>query len=260
MLSNRDNTDHAMAYWIVVNNSELWLVDSSVPVGSAASLGLQADKAVCIGQYQGLPVMWINEADIDANLPLESLRDNLLLPEPLFLLASKAIQYSHMSQSQRFCSVCGGRNFLNHNEIAMQCGECRTIHYPRIYPCIIVAVRREDKILLAQHPKHKGEMYTVIAGFLEVGETLEECVAREVLEETGIKVKNIRYFGSQPWPFPSSMMVGYLADYDSGTIQPDYTELADVKWFSPQELPLVAPEGTIARALIEQTIQEIHSR
>ncbi|NMS30686.1 NAD(+) diphosphatase, partial [Vibrio parahaemolyticus] len=106
---------------------------------------------------------------------------------------------------------------------------------------------------------HRNGMYTVIAGFLEVGETLEECVAREIHEETGILVKNIRYFGSQPWAFPSSMMMGFLADYESGELSPDYTELSDAQWFGIDEMPPVAPKGTIARALIEQTLKDIDS-
>ena len=257
MLKNSDINRELLAYWLVVRGSDIWLVNDEVPKGSATSLNLPFDKAIVIGEYQNLPVLWLNESELEQDLAMVSLREHLLLPEDLFLLASKAIQYGHMTQTQRFCSQCGGRNFLNHNEIAMQCGECRVIHYPRIYPCIIVAVRNQDKILLAQHPRHKGGMYTVIAGFLEVGETLEQCVAREVKEETGVNIKNIRYFGSQPWAFPSSMMIAFVADYDSGDIQPDYTELADVKWFTPQQLPPVAPEGTIARALIDHTVEEI---
>jgi len=259
MLKNSVNNDECNAYWIIVNGSEIWLVDNKIPHGDTKTLNLPLEKAVCIGQYLDEPVMWINEADVERSLVLSSLREHLLMPQALFLLASKAIQYGHMTQTQRFCAQCGGRNFLNHNEIAMQCGECRTIHYPRIFPCIIVAVRKEDNILLAQHPQHKGGMYTVIAGFVEVGETLEQCVAREVKEETGINVKNIRYFGSQPWAFPTNMMVGFLADYDSGEIQPDYNELADVKWVAPEALPNVAPKGTIARALIDKTVENIQN-
>ncbi|MGL5429454.1 MAG: NAD(+) diphosphatase, partial [Vibrio sp.] len=126
-----------------------------------------------------------------------------------------------------------------------------------IFPCIIVAVRKSQQILLAQHPRHRNGMYTVIAGFVEVGETLEQCVAREVLEETGIEVTNIRYFGSQPWAFPSSMMMAFLADYHRGELKPDYSELSDANWFELDKLPQVAPSGTIARALIEQTLADI---
>lgn len=182
-----------------------WMVLCLLVVRS--SFSLPEENARQIGDYLGSPVMWINFADLEQDLPLVSLRDCLHFPEPLFMLLSKAIQYGHMTQSLRFCPQCGGRNFLNNNQFAMQCGECRTLHYPRIFPCIIVAVRKENQILLAQHPRHRNGMYTVIAGFLEAGETLEDCVAREVHEETGIHVKNIRYFGSQPWAFPSSMMM-----------------------------------------------------
>lgn len=247
------------AHWCVVSGSDVWLVDGAVPFGSAEQLALPEAGARQIGEYQNHPVMWLNLADLDHDLPMTSLRECLEFPNSLFLLLSKAIQYGHMTQSLRFCPQCGGRNFINNNQLAMQCGECRTLHYPRIFPCIIVAVRKDKQILLAQHPRHRNGMYTVIAGFLEVGETLEECVAREIHEETGINVKNIRYFGSQPWAFPSSMMMAFLADYESGELNPDYTELSDAQWFSAEEMPPVAPKGTIARALIEQTLQDIDS-
>lgn len=257
MLKNSDENRQLEIYWLVVNGSELWLKDGEVPKGTASELNLPEEKGIVIGHYNSTPVVWLNESDVENHLELESLRNHLLMPEALFLMASKAIQYGHMTQTQRFCPQCGGRNFLNHIEIAMQCGECRTIHYPRIFPCIIAAVRKQDKILLAQHPKHKNGMYTVLAGFLEVGETLEQCVAREVKEETGVEVKNIQYFGSQPWAFPSSMMMGFTAEYAGGEVQPDYTELTDARWFGIDELPEVAPKGTIARALIEKTLENI---
>lgn len=257
MLRKGDVKRAENAHWCVVSGSEIWLVDGAVPFGSAEQFALPEASARKIGEYQQHPVMWINLADLEQDLPMTSLRDCLHFPETLFLLLSKAIQYGHMTQSLRFCPQCGGRNFINNNQLAMQCGECRTLHYPRIFPCIIVAVRKDKQILLAQHPRHRSGIYTVIAGFLEVGETLEECVAREIHEETGISVKNIRYFGSQPWAFPSSMMMAFLADYESGDITPDYTELADAQWFSVDDIPPVAPEGTIARALIEQTLQDI---
>lgn len=257
MLKNSDAKDSTAAYWVVVNGSEVWLVDDNLPLGQAEALGMPEQHAICIGHHNDIAVMWVNDSDVEQDLTLTSLRDLLLIPQDLFLLISKAVQYGYMSQSLRFCPQCGGRNFLNHNEIAMQCGDCRSIHYPRIYPCIIVAVRKGDTILLAQHPKHKNGMYTVIAGFMEVGETLEQCVAREVKEETGIQIRNIRYFGSQPWAFPSNMMIGYLAEYESGDIKVDYTELSDAKWFAIDELPDVAPHGTIARSLIEETVLQI---
>lgn len=254
MLSKGDVNRMKDAYWCIVSGSDIWLIDGQLPRGLATDYGLPLEQATGIGHYDNIPVFWLNEADISAELELTSLRECLHFPEALFLLMSKAIQYGHMSQTLRFCPQCGGRNHLNHNQLAMQCGDCRTLHYPRIFPCIIVAVRRESELLLAQHPRHRNGMYTVIAGFVEVGETLEQCVAREVKEETGINVTNVRYFASQPWAFPSSLMMGFLADYDSGDLKPDYSELSDAQWFDVANLPPVAPHGTIARALIEHSV------
>ncbi|WP_194090920.1 NAD(+) diphosphatase [Vibrio hibernica] len=241
-------------YWCIVDGSEIYFPDQSLPYGSAEELNLPLEQALNIGSYLGTPCYWINASEIDSLFDMTSLRDLLTQPEALFLMASRAVQFGHMFTTQRFCSQCGGRNHLNINQIAMQCSDCRTLHYPRIFPCIIVAIKKDHQILLANHAKHTSGMYTVIAGFVEVGETLEQCVAREIKEETGINVKNIRYFGSQPWAFPSSMMVGFLADYDCGEIKVDKTELAAANWFSAGCLPPVAPKGTIARALIEHTL------
>lgn len=241
--------------WCIVDGSTLHLQDKTLPYGSAEALNLPIEHAVIIGELEGIPCAWINASEIDGEREMTPLRDLLIESEALFLMASRAVQYGYMTASQRFCSHCGGRNHLNHNQLAMQCNDCRTLHYPRIFPCIIVAIRKDNQILLAQHARHKNGMHTVIAGFVEVGETLEQCVAREIKEETGIDVTNIRYFGSQPWAFPSSMMMAFLADYDNGEIQVDKFELSSAGWFSAHNLPPVAPKGTIARALIEHTLQ-----
>ncbi|PMH46214.1 NADH pyrophosphatase [Vibrio sp. 10N.286.49.B3] len=259
MLKKSDKSHKELAYWCVVSGSAVWLIDDNLPFGEASDVGLSIESSLIIGEHLGYPVRWLNEEQLDQSLPLTSLKALITWPEPLFLLVSKAIQYGHMLQSMRFCPQCGARNHLNHNQIAMQCGECRTLHYPRIFPCIIIAVRKEQQILLAQHARHKTGMYTVIAGFVEVGETLEACAKREVKEETGIDIDNIRYFGSQPWAFPSSLMVGFMADYAGGTLKPDEYELTEAQWFPVDNLPDVAPVGTIARALIEQVRKEVES-
>lgn len=254
MLEKSDTND---AYWCVVSGSELWTVDGKIPFGTAQKFLLPIEDAIEVAKYRGYPVYWLNESELNESYALTSLRYLLEIEEALFLAASKAVQYGHMTQTLRFCPQCGGRNHLNHQELAMQCNDCRTMHYPRIFPCVITAIRRNNQILLAQHSRHATELYTVIAGFVEVGETLEQTVAREIFEETGLKVTNVRYFGSQPWAFPSSMMIGFMADYGSGDIKPDYTELSDAKWFDVDDMPNIAPVGTIARALIEQTAEEI---
>lgn len=240
--------------WCIVDNNLLHLQGKTLPYASAEQMGLPTEQAIFIGELEGKPCYWVNASELDVELEMTSLRELINEPEPLFLMASRAVQYGYMASSQRFCSQCGGRNHLNHNQIAMQCGDCRTLHYPRIFPCIIVAVRKDDQILLAQHARHTSGMHTVIAGFVEVGETLEQCVAREIKEETGIDVTNIRYFGSQPWAFPSSMMVAFLADYAGGEVKVDMHELSAAGWFNQHNMPEVAPKGTIARALIDHTL------
>ncbi|MDP5255468.1 MULTISPECIES: NAD(+) diphosphatase [unclassified Vibrio] len=254
MYKNSDQARTNDAYWCVVSGSDLWLINKTLPRGEASQFNLPEDKAIQIGEYHNIPVMWVNDEDCADAFELTSLRTLLAQPEPLFLLASKAVQLGYMTRNQRFCSQCGTRTYLHHKEMAMQCQECRTLHYPRIFPCIIVAVRKENQLLLAQHNRHKGGLYTVLAGFVEVGETLEQCVAREVFEETGIQVTNIAYFGSQPWAFPSSMMMAFTADYQAGEITIDPNELCDARWFDGQQLPELAPPGTIARDLIDHCL------
>lgn len=184
-------------------------------------------------------------------------RNALVLPYALFLMVAKARQFAHMLSSQKFCSVCGSLNELHDQEGAMQCTNCHAIFYPRISPCVIMAVKKDDKLLMGCHKRHEGNnMYTVLAGYVEIGESLEECVAREVFEESGITIKNIKYFASQPWPFPSQLMVAFTAEYAGGEIQVDPEELVDAKWFSKDEIPnTIPPKGTVARALIESALQ-----
>lgn len=252
MLTNTQNV-----YWCIVEGSELYLIDQMIPYTSAQDLGIETDQAIYMGRYKNQACYWVNAGEVEPCFDMRSLRELLTLDQETFLLASRAVQLGHMTQTQRFCGHCGGRNRLNHQELAMQCGECRSMQYPRIFPCIIVAVRNDKQILLAQHPRHKAGMYTVIAGFVEVGETLEQCVAREVKEETGIEVDQIEYFGSQPWAFPSSMMMAFTARAAGGKLKPDYRELTDADWFDASNLPEVAPKGTIARELIEHTLEQI---
>lgn len=243
-----------LAYWCVVKDRRLYLINHSLPLMKQSELGFNSDNARCIGEYSGHPVFWLEANNNTHDNDLYTQRELLGIDGALFDLAGKATQLSHMKRSETYCPSCGGQCLLADEQLAMACQQCESLHYPRVSPCVIVAVRKQDKVLLAQHPRHKTGMYTVIAGFVEAGETLEQCVAREVEEETGIKVTNIRYFGSQPWAFPSNLMMGFLADYESGEIKPDYEELSDAIWASVETLPPIAPEGTIARQLIDHTL------
>jgi NAD+ diphosphatase len=141
-------------------------------------------------------------------------------------------------------------------ERAKVCPKCGYLAYPRIAPAIIVAILNGDKILLAHNRNFRNNIYSLIAGYVEPGETFEQCVAREVGEEVGIRVKNIKYFGSQPWPFPYSIMVAFTAEYDGGEITPDGFEIVDAGWYSHDNLPFIPAKGSVARKLIDLYIEK----
>jgi NAD+ diphosphatase len=140
-------------------------------------------------------------------------------------------------------------------ERAKRCPECGFISYPVICPAVITAIIKDRKILLAHNRSFKGNMYSLIAGFVEAGETLEECVKREIMEEVGLQVKNVKYLGSQPWPFPNSLMIGFTAEYESGEIAVDGVEISDAKWFDIDNLPELPSEISIARKIINWYIE-----
>ena len=154
-------------------------------------------------------------------------------------------------RNHEYCGKCGKPTKDKEDERAKICPECGLVNYPRLSPAIIVAVVREGKILLGHSPRFPKSIYSVLAGFVEPGERLEDCVKREVLEEVSISVKNIRYFGSQPWPFPDSLMVGFTAEYAGGEIQADGVEISHADWFAPDRLPLLPPSISISRELID---------
>jgi NAD+ diphosphatase len=139
-------------------------------------------------------------------------------------------------------------------EFAMECPSCRLIAYPRISPAVMVLVERGNDLLLARSPHFKPGVFSALAGFVEPGETLEQCAVREVREEVGIEITNLRYFKSQPWPFPNSLMIAYFADYAGGTITPDPSEIEAADWFSRDALPLLPDPVSIARQLIEAAL------
>lgn len=156
-----------------------------------------------------------------------------------FLIASKAFMLVNHIRENRKCGRCGSDMMVveEGNDRSIRCSSCSNIVWPTNAPAIIVGVTKGDKLLLAHNNRFEEGVYSLIAGFLEMGESLEQCVKRELLEETGIKVDNIKYFGSQPWPFPNSMMIGFTADYLSGEIEVDNDEILEAKWFSKEEIP-----------------------
>ncbi len=183
-----------------------------------------------------------------------------MLPETLFQIAGRAVQIVDWDRTHQYCGRCGHPTDILPNERAKKCPHCGHTSYPRLSPAIIVRVTRQGangpEILLAHGQRHRTGMYSVLAGFVEPGETLEQCVQREVREETGIEIQNIQYFGSQPWPFPNSLMIAFTAEYASGNLKIDPQELADAQWFPPDNLPLVPPPISIARQLIDDFVRQ----
>jgi NAD+ diphosphatase len=177
------------------------------------------------------------------------------LDESMLWLAGRAVQLVEWDRTHQYCGRCGTPTLTASHERVKECPNCGHTSYPRLSPAVIVRVTREGKngreILLARGKRFRVPLYSVIAGFVEPGETLETCVRREVGEEVGIEVKNIRYFGSQPWPFPNSLMVAFTADYAGGDIVLEEEELVDAQWFQADNLPPYPPAMSIANHLIE---------
>jgi NAD+ diphosphatase len=173
----------------------------------------------------------------------------------LFILAGRAVQILHWHREHRFCGKCGTAMQNRQTELAKLCPACGFVSFPRLSPAVIMAVTREDHILLARAPRFPPGMFSTLAGFVEPGETLEEAVKREVREEVNIRIGNIRYVASQPWPFPHSIMIGFSATYVDGEIEVDNDEIEDARWFSVQDLPQLPSKITIARLLIDNFVK-----
>jgi NAD+ diphosphatase len=177
------------------------------------------------------------------------------LDESHLWLAGRAVQLLDWDRTHQFCGRCGAPTQMAATERVKRCPSCDHTSYPRLSPAVIVQVTRQGEngreILLAKNKRYTTPMYSVLAGFVEPGETLETCVRREIKEEVNLDVKNIRYFGSQPWPFPNSLMVAFTAEYASGDILLEEEELVDAQWFGADELPLYPPPMSIAYHLIE---------
>ncbi len=201
------------------------------------------------------------ETAVPANASFYGLRSLFgLLDERLVWLAGRAAQIVDWDRRSQFCGQCGTPTVKLSHERAKKCPQCGRTIYPRISPAVIMAVEKEEpngnKLLLARAHRHPPGMYSVLAGFVEPGETLETAVAREVKEETSIDIKNIRYFGSQPWPFPDSLMIAFTAEYAGGEIVLEEAEMEDAGWFAPDNLPQTPPAMSIASKLIDWFVQK----
>jgi len=178
-----------------------------------------------------------------------------VLGDEPFGVAGRALALVAWDHDHRYCGRCASPTVRSATERARTCTSCGHTAYPRISPAIITLVERDGRALLARNARTRMPFFSTLAGFVEIGETLEECVVREVREEAGIEIGDVRYFGSQPWPFTGSLMVGFTARWTAGELAPDPTEIADAAWFAPHDLPMVPPKLSIARALIDDFVR-----
>lgn len=254
------------AWWFIFAGTRLLIKmhgdSGTVPfIRSPRELGLEISRRHYIGSIGG-KCCYAAEADSTAGptpsgWELRGLRSSYgVLQEELFKHAILAVHILGWEKTTRYCGRCGSL-LIDRNDVrAKECGPCGHLIFPRISPAIIVAIERGDTLLLARASRFSENIYSVLAGFVEPGETLEEAVFREVKEEVGITVKNIRYFGSQPWPFPDSLMIGFNAEYGEGEIRIDGDEIVDAKWFPADNLPDIPGPISIARQLIDSFVDK----
>ena len=220
-----------------------------------ADLGLTPLRSQYLGRY-GETHCYAGELPEDAEPPgamaFHGLRQLYeILPDALFWIGARAVQIVAWDRDHQYCGRCAARTELRAGERCRVCSGCGLTFYPRLSPAVIMLVQREDRLLLARAHRHPAGFYSVLAGFVEPGETLEEAVAREVFEEVGIQVRNIRYFGSQPWPFPNSLMLAFTCEYAGGEIVLEEAEIADAGWYRADDMPRIPPSISIARRLID---------
>ena len=179
------------------------------------------------------------------------------LPEAMFWVAGAAVQIVDWDRNHQYCGRCSTQTVDRSHERAKACPNCGLLSYPRISPAIIVLVQKGEQLLLARAHHFPPDRYSVLAGFVEPGETLEDAVRREVYEEVGLTIRNIRYFGSQPWPFPNSLMIAFTCEYAGGEIVLEQEEMADAGWYSAGALPRIPPRISIARQLIDWFVNNL---
>jgi len=223
------------------------------------ALGLTSVRTNDLGVTDGQRLVAVELAD-DAAPPAGTSIENLRrlfarLDELSYRRAFRAVQVVAWDRNNQFCSRCAGPVERVAAELAKRCPRCDLSFYPRLSPAVIVLVERDDTVLLGRNARFPGAMYSTLAGFVEAGETLEETVAREIREESGVEVRDVRYFGSQPWPFPDSLMIAFTAVYAGGDLRPEPGEIADAGWFRADAMPVVPPRLSIARALIDAWVR-----
>ena len=248
------------ALWFVFRKAEILVINGSdrpdLPFCIELSEhGLVPQRSQYLGLYGDRHCY---AAEIHESLPLPAgwsalgLRDLFGLVETtLAALSGRAYQILEWDRNHQFCSRCGTRTELRGDERSRTCPACKYTTYPPVTPAIMILVTHGNKLLLARKPAFPQGRYSALAGFVEPGEMLEDTVIRETREEVRVEIRNIRYFGSQPWPFPHSLMIAFTAEYAGGELRPDGVEIEEARWFEPDQLPKLPPPISISRRLID---------
>jgi NAD+ diphosphatase len=252
------------SYWFVFRNDSILVGYNGDQVGipqfqDTIPLSIDNDKQQFLGFWDTAPC-YIAEADEQSDyseqFTFQRLRSLVgVLTKEQLQVVGRAYHLYHWDRTNRFCGGCGNPMEHSTTERAKVCPSCNLIRYPRISPAVIVAVIKNDKLLLAGNSRFRGKFYSVLAGFVEPGETLEECVTREIKEEAGIDVTDIRYFKSQPWSFPDSLMIGFTARYAGGELTVDGEELTEAGWYTADALPDIPGPYSISRELIDWFVE-----
>jgi NAD+ diphosphatase len=208
-----------------------------------------------LGRLDGLDCWAFTLPEVPAGwrrLPLRAAM--MAFGEPQMGVAGRAAQVLEWDRAHRFCGVCGTPTEHQSGERSRKCPRCGHTAYPRLSPAMMVLIHREGEVLLARSPHYVPGVYSALAGFVEPGESLEQCIHREVAEEVGVEVNDLRYYGSQNWPFPHSLMIAYTARWVRGEIVPQAGEIEDARWYPLDALPKIPPRFSISGHLIRDTV------
>lgn len=254
------------ALWFVFQNEEILLDSTStsfkIPKFSDInSLNLNVAQKCYLGMYGNIPcftaqVSQIPVTSLPFGMKFHAVRQSYAIidNEEIFLIVTRAMQILHWDRRTQFCGCCGEKTKSSDTELSKICTHCKALFFTQLSPVVLILIWRKGEILLGRSPDFMPGIYSIFSGFVEAGETLEQSVTREAKEEVGICIKNINYFSSQSWPFPSNLMLGFIAEYDSGDIQIDTDELEDAQWYSIKKLPNLPSKISLSRRMIDTHI------
>jgi len=253
------------SYLLLLSDKGLWWPDQAetplLPPGTA-KIAVPPHAQIRLGTWDGIPVFAcrLNIQTLPGFQEIPQREGVLRLDAETATIACMGRALLLWLEHAKFCPDCGAPLQNKRGERSRECTKCGRPLFPTIAPAVIVAISKGNSLLLAHNSRFQNGMYGLIAGFVEAGESLEQAVAREVREEVGIELTDIRYWGSQSWPYPCSLMLGFTAEYASGDLCPDGVEITDAKWFTADSFPITPRPGSIASVLISHWLQQHRDR